>query len=120
VSEAAELLLLKEKLDEIKRSRWVTQIIVFVLVIIISIAISDALNLDFVMGLIFVVVFGFSTSVAVDFYYNREKEKIVQQIKGVATANRCPKCKMPIPSGDFAFCPFCGASLGSGVASSTG
>jgi len=116
VSEAAELLLLKEKLDEIKRNRWVTHISVVVLVVIAAIV----LNLDFVMGFVFVVAFGGVLSAVVDFYYNREKEKIVQQIKGVATANRCPKCKMPIPSGDFAFCPFCGASLRSGVASSTG
>lgn len=41
-----------------------------------------------------------------------EENKLMRELRGMsAKAKMCPKCGKETPQGNYAFCPFCGASL---------
>ena len=47
-----------------------------------------------------------------EFVYEKEKAGLMNELNHLSIKIPiCPKCGKQVPEGNFAFCPFCGASL---------
>jgi hypothetical protein len=89
-------LLLKEELDGIRRNRWITQILMVLLVLVLDWCF--VMSIDWLVGLVLLVSFGIGISLLVSHYYDEEKENIKQQIAIMGFARKCSKCNWQISS----------------------
>lgn len=111
LSEEAKLAYLKEKINEARRKERTSTIIMFVGVIIAVLFYSEYpfhSNLPLtIMGIVLVIM-----GIVESTYYELQKNNSMKQLEKMAFKTpACPKCGKAIPKGNFAFCPFCGASL---------
>jgi uncharacterized membrane protein YeaQ/YmgE (transglycosylase-associated protein family) len=113
LSEVARIALLQEVMKEAKRNER-GGFITCIVGVIVSVAgfstMSRAAN-SFNLGVLGIVIaaIGF----VVYLHYARVHQMLVGQLASMVskTAVPCPHCEKPLPEGEFAFCPFCGAQL---------
>lgn len=113
MSEQARLIYLQEKIKEAKgreRSGWIA-FIIGVVFAVMGFGFSDFLGQGgTLMGIGGILLAGIGA--VESFYYTYQHSKLLEQLKKMATVTpTCPKCGKEIPQGNYAFCPFCGASL---------
>ena len=114
MSEAAKIALLQEVLREAKRNER-SGLVTCIVGIIVSVAgfstpaslAGNSINLG-IIGIV-VAAIGF----VIYLYYARVYLRFVGQLTSLVSKSAipCPQCGKPLPEGEFAFCPFCGAPL---------
>jgi hypothetical protein len=113
LSEAARIALLQEVMREAKRNERAGLVVCIVGAVVAVAGFSttslagSSLNLG-ILGIV-IAALGF----IVYLYYARVYLRFVGQLSSLAfkSAVPCPKCGKALPTGEFAFCPFCGSPL---------
>lgn len=90
MSEEAKLFLLKEKLDDVKRDKIYTMILLYSIVFSFLIYITNLYNLWANPILSFTIwgLIGGTIYAVLDTYFGNKKEEIIKQIEQMATENK--------------------------------
>ena len=116
MSEEAKLAYLQEKIKDVKRNEKMGALGIvmggaFVGIGIVFNGLGDIVN--FLVGISIVLgIFFFVFGIYVSGHYASQYKNLMKELESMTVSfPKCPKCGKELPKGNFAFCPFCGASL---------
>lgn len=112
MSEQARVAYLEERIRDAKREERTGTIVLFFGVILAGFGFSVGSNFGLdgtwaeILGIL-VAAIGFYSLLYSQYKYVR----LMQELGGMGSPNlKCPRCGKELPKGNYAFCPFCGAS----------
>lgn len=131
-----ELVYLQEKLNEVRRAKTTAIVSTYIIFFFLGFVVQFYFEIDFIVGLIIWIIAGTGISLTINWYYDEQKARIMQQIRstnlktdvgeekrarvGETTQSLsptpatilaiCPQCKSRVPS-ESKFCLECGADL---------
>ena len=114
LSEDAKLAFLQEKIKQAKSNvRAGSSGIVSACVIIAAgIVASFWVGFIYLIAMVLLGAFFFVYGIYVAVHYSNQYDNLMKELEKMAIPTyTCPNCKKELPKGNFAFCPFCSASL---------
>lgn len=84
LSDEAKLLLLKERLGDVKKKKIFYEIGLFISGFVLSIYIEFEMKMDFIFGFIVFIVIAVIGGATVGWYYDSQKERIIREIEKMA------------------------------------
>ena len=106
MSEAAQLAYVQEKIKIVKRSERMSNLgVVFGAITIVVGLLLENLILQ-ISGVLFIII-----TFAAGTYFMKLRAGLMEELRQLTTAFKCPECGKPIPQAEYAYCPYCAAPL---------
>ena len=114
LSEEAKLAYLQEKIKDAKSNVRAASAVIALAGVIIALGIVFSFWFGFIylIAMVLLGTFFFVYGIYGTVHSSNQYNNLMKEMEKMATPTyTCPNCKKELPKGNFAFCPFCSASL---------